>query len=132
MKMASTSWNDLSLEMSLTVTNNDLFDGLLFIGAIPTDHCYRNRVYEWIKWNVLEKSNPSCQEEEWLLEYTNSFCYHISSLWMENKGIIIQNDAFFKKVIKPNENPEHSCLKCSPSMPRRNKKIMLIPNQVRK
>ena len=122
------SWNNLPLEMSLQVTN--LFDGLLLIGAIPSDHDYQKRVYNWIKWNVLQKIDLNCQEDEWLMIYTNYFYHHIANLWKENKGIVMKSDFFFNEVINHNENSDHCCLKCSPPM-KKNKKIILIPNQVK-
>ena len=124
------SWNDLPLEMSLLVTNNDVFDGLLFNASIPTDLNYFAKVYDYIKWNILNNKSLSCREEEWLLETTNNFCNQITSLWKENKGIILQSDPFMRKVIWRNIE-EHSCSKCLSSAPRRNKKIKLIPSQVR-
>ena len=128
--MKMISWNDLSLDMSLLVTNNDVFQGLLNNGCIPTDHNYHAKVYDYIKWNILDNKSLSCREEEWLLETTNNFCIQITSLWKENQGIIIQSDPFMRKVIWRNIE-EHSCSKCLSSAPRRNKKIKLIPSQVR-
>ena len=110
--------------MSLEVTNGDLFYDLLLNGIIPTDHDYSRRVYGWIKWNILVKIHLSCQEKEWLVEYTNYFYCRITTLWKENKSIIIQDDPFLKQVISANESPKHSCSKC------RNGNMNIIPNQV--
>ena len=70
MKMAS--WNDLG-EMSLQFTNLDLFDSLRSTGSIPTDIDYQKKIFEWIKWNVLQKTDLNCREEEWLISHT----YHL-------------------------------------------------------
>ena len=128
MKMAS--WNDLG-EMSLQFTNLDLFDSLRSTGSIPTDIDYQKKIFEWIKWNVLQKTDLNCREEEWLISHTYHLYCCITKHWKENKGTINQNYSVFKAIIKPPENPNHSCLKCSP-LPKKNKKIILIPNQVKK
>ena len=131
MKMAS--WNDLG-EMSLQFTNLDLFDSLGSTGSIPTDSDYQKRISEWIKWNVLQKTDLNCREEEWLITHVHHLYSYITKHWKENKGTINQNypSQVFKAIIKPHENPNHSCLKCSPPLPKKKKKILLIPNQVKR
>ena len=132
MKMAS--WNDLSEEISLEFTNLNVFESLISTGSIPTDIDYGKKLYDMIKWNVLKKTKLTCQEDEWLICHTSHLYKYISIHWKENKGVIDQNDPVFKNIIKPHENPNHSCVKCKPNdslpLPKKSNKIALIPKQV--
>ena len=132
MKMAS--WNDLSEEISLEFTNLNVFESLILNGSIPTDIDYGKKLYDMIKWNVLKKTELTCREEEWLISHTSHLYKYISIHWKENKGVIDQNDPVFKNIIKPHENPNHSCVKCNPNdslpLPKKSNKIALIPKQV--
>ena len=132
MKMAS--WNDLSEEISLQFTNLNVFESLISTGSIPTDIDYGKKLYDMIKWNVLKKTKLTCQEDEWLICHTSHLYKYISIHWKENKGVVDQNDPVFKNIIKPHENPNHSCVKCNPNdslpLPKKSNKIALIPKQV--
>ena len=132
MKMAS--WNNLSGEISLEFTNLNVFESLISTGSIPTDIDYGKKLYDMIKWNVLKKTKLTCQEDEWLICHTSHLYKYISIHWKENKGVVDQNDPVFKNIIKPHENPNHSCVKCNPNdslpLPKKSNKIALIPKQV--
>ena len=137
MKMAS--WNNLSGEISLEFTNLNVFESLISTGSIPTDIDYGKKLYDMIKWNVLKKTKLTCREDEWLICHTSHLYKYISIHWKENKGVVDQNDPVFKNIIKPHENPNHSCSKCDPnhlclksplSLPKKSKKIALIPKEV--
>ena len=132
MKMAS--WNNLSGEISLEFTNLNVFESLISTGSIPTDIDYGKKLYDMIKWNVLKKTKLTCREDEWLICHTSHLYKYISIHWKENKGVVDQNDPVFKNIIKPHENPNHSCVKCNPNdslpLPKKSNKIALIPKQV--
>ena len=132
MKMAS--WNNLSEEISLEFTNLNVFESLISTGSIPTDIDYGKKLYDMIKWNVLKKTKLTCREDEWLICHTSHLYKYISIHWKENKGVVDQNDPVFKNIIKPHENPNHSCVKCNPNdslpLPKKSNKIALIPKQV--
>ena len=130
------SWNDIPMAMSFQMTNFDLFNSLRSTGSIPTDIDYQKKVCNWLKFNVLNKKDLNCREEEWLMKYTHYFYGYITKLWRENNGSIDLNNPDFKafsySMIIAYEDPDHSCLKCSPPLPMKTKKIKLIPNQVSK
>ena len=132
MKMAS--WNNLSGEISLEFTNLNVFESLISTGSIPTDIDYGKKLYDMIKWNVLKKTKLTCREDEWLICHTSHLYKYISIHWKENKGVVDLNDPVLKNIIKPHENPNHSCVKCNPNdslpLPKKSNKIALIPKQV--
>ena len=95
-----------------------MFYDLLDDGHDPRKIDYKDSAINWIKQNILKKSDLDCNETNWIKNTVSFFCKNAQNIWRKHKGRVTglnvqnQHSKFLDKFINATNVDACKCIKC--------------------